>query len=133
MLVDQQAGKLAHSDQAVMCSTIKGLTTDWSLLSCSSRTVSLAVSCHCVKRPMYAVDSCILRDTSVLDLHMHTLTRTLAETMGPGAREIYLDKHLTRDSSKRPNKLNVCVDGQEGIRSVVLIVSECAVAVPLSS
>lgn len=53
--------------------------------------------------------------------------------MRPAARKIKSDKHLTRDSSKRPNKLNVCVDGQEGIRSVVLIVSECAVAVPLSS
>lgn len=35
LLVDQQAGKLAHSDEAVMCSTINGLATDWSVLSCA--------------------------------------------------------------------------------------------------
>lgn len=83
-------------------------------------------------RFIYAGKHILTRIGSV-HAHIHALTLTLAETMGPSARKIYSDKHLTRDSSKRPNKLNVCVDGQEGIRSVVLIVSECAVAVPLSS
>lgn len=31
LLVDQQAGKLARSNKALMCGTIKGLTTDWSI------------------------------------------------------------------------------------------------------
>lgn len=35
MLVDQQAGRLAHSDKVLMCGTIKGLTTDWILETCS--------------------------------------------------------------------------------------------------
>lgn len=80
-----------------------------------------------------SVDEHAEKHTSTCFGFAHINTLKLAETMRPDARKIQSDKHLTRDSSKRPNKLNVCVDGQEGIRSVVLIVSECAGAVPLSS
>lgn len=40
---------------------------------------------------------------------------------------------FARGSFEHRNKLNVCVDGREGIRSAAVIVSECAAAVPLPS
>lgn len=96
MLVDQRAGRLAHSDKVLMCGTIKGLTTDWILEAYShmllvfflARKCSRAVfSCvdinvflltlHCdgVKRPMYGEGGIFSRLTCWKKKKKHALTR----------------------------------------------------------
>lgn len=64
----------------------------------------------------------------------HIVTRIMrTRTLTLRQRDPSRQTAFARGSCEHRDKLNVCVDGREGIRSAALIVSECAAAVPLPS
>lgn len=111
--------------------------TFWGLFLLAAVVFFLTLLDDGVKKPSYGgVSLCVntQKNVSWRELHLHTCTHSVTqlEPWGP-VPEVSSQTNTSPETLLSVLTNWMCVYGQEGIRSVVLIVSECAVAVPLSS